>query len=66
MINNLSIIVCDTCKTRGPTAYTAVRARATAAATGWQTFRSRQGLGDVCPTCRADPKTDRPASPPIG
>ena len=65
MINNLSIIVCDKCKTPGPTAYTAARARAAAGATGWQTFRSRQGLGDVCPTCRADPRTEGPTPPSL-
>ena len=65
MINNLSIIVCDTCKKPGPAAYTAVRARAAAAANGWQTFHGRLGPGDVCPTCRADTRTDGPTSPPL-
>jgi hypothetical protein len=64
VINNLSIIVCDTCKTPGPAAYTARRARAAAAANGWQTFRSRLGPGDMCPDCRADTGAEGPPFPP--
>ena len=64
MINNLSIIVCDTCKKPGPAAYTAPQARAAAAADGWRTFRSRLGPGDMCPDCRADTGAERPPSPP--
>jgi hypothetical protein len=65
VINNLSIIMCDTCKTPGPAAYTGARARAAAAANGWQTFRSRLSPGDVCPTCRADTEADGPTPSPL-